>query len=80
MLEGGVVCTSEAMGAVSLDARGWCWEGQSTNVHTGEAAEGLSGLRGGLGAPRACPRHEILGSECGCEWAREGHGGHGCVY
>ena len=41
-------------------------------MHIGEATGGLSSPRGGSGAPRACPPHEFLGSECGCEGAREG--------
>ena len=77
---GMAVCTSEAMGAVSLGARERGWESQSTDVHTGEALGGLSGPRRGSGAPRACPPHDFLGFECGCEGAREGQGGHGCVY
>ena len=72
---GMVVCTSEAMEAVSLGARGWGWEGQSADVHTGEAVGDLSGPRKGLGAPKACPPHEFLGSKYGCMGASEGHGG-----
>ena len=77
---GMAVCTSEAMGAVSLDARGRGWEGQSADVYTGEATGGLSSPRRGSAAPKACPPHEFLGSECRCEGARKGQGGHGCVY
>ena len=69
---GMVVCTSEAMGAVSLGARGWGWEGQSADMHTREAAGGFSGPRGGSGAPKACPPLEFFG-------ARQGQCGHGCV-
>ena len=71
---------SEAMGAVSLGARGRGWEGESADVRTREADGGLSGPRGGLGAPRACPALEFLGCECGCEGAKKGQCGHGCVY
>ena len=73
------MCTSEAMGAVSLGARGRGWEGQNADVHIGQAAGGLSGPRGGSGAPRACPPHEFLGSECGCEGAREGRWAWLCI-
>ena len=36
-------------GLVILDARGRGWEGESADVHAGEAAGGLSSLRGGWG-------------------------------
>ena len=74
------MCTSKAMGAVSMGARGRGWEGETADVHTGEPAGGLSGPRGGSGALRACPHYEFYGSECGCEGAMEGQGGQGCVY
>ena len=67
-------------GLVGLGAWGRGWEGESADVHAGEAARALSGLRGGSGGLRACPHDEFQGSECGCEGAREGLGGHGCVY
>ena len=57
--EGMVVCTSEAMGPVSLGARGRGWEGETADVPTGEPAGGLSGQRGGSGALRACPHYEF---------------------
>ena len=49
-------------------------------MHTREAAGGLLSPRRASAAPSACPPHEFLGSECGCEGARKGEGGHGCVY
>ena len=66
------MCTSEALRAVSLGAQGRGWEGQSADVHRGEATGGLSGPRGGLGAPKACPPLGFLG-------ARQGQCGDGCV-
>ena len=56
---GMALCTSEAMGAVSLGARGRGWEGETADVHTREPAGGLSGPRGGSGALRACPHYEF---------------------
>ena len=62
---GMAVCTSEAIGAVSLGARGRGWEGQSADVHTKEAAGGVSDLRRGSGAPKACPPLEFFGARQG---------------
>ena len=67
-------------GLVSLGAQGRGWEGESANVHAGKVVGGLSGPRGGSGGLRACPYDELKGSECGCEEAKEGLEGHGCVY
>ena len=66
------MCTSEAMGAVSLGAQGRGWEGMTADVHTEKPAGGLSGPRGGLGAPKPCPPLMFFG-------ARQGQCGHGCV-
>ena len=65
---------------MSFGAWGRGWEGKSEDVHTGEAAGGLSGPRGGSRGLRACPHDEFQGSECGCEGAREELRGLGCVY
>ena len=62
MCEGRAVCTSEAMGAVSLGAWGRGWAGQTANVHTEEAAGGLSAPRGGSGAPKPCPPLMFFGA------------------
>ena len=67
-------------GLVSLGAREKGWEGESADVHAGEAAGGFSAPRRGSGGLKACPHDEFQGSECGCKRAREGLGGHGCVY
>ena len=58
---------------VSLGARGRGWEGESADVHTGEAVGVLSAPKGGSGAPKPCPPLMFFG-------ARLGQCGHGCVY
>ena len=63
-----------------MGVRGRGWEGECAHVHTGEAAGGLSGPKGGSGGLRACPHDEFQGSKCGCEGAREGQGGQGYVF
>ena len=71
------MCMSDALGACELGCAG---KGLGELGHAGEAVGGLSGPRGGSGGLKACPHDEFQGSECGCEGAKEGLGGHGCVY
>ena len=79
------MCTSEAMGPVSMSAQRRGWEGESADVHTGEAAGhahmmnsralSVGARRPGKGrVGRAVCTSEAMGAcDVGC--AREGLGG-----